>query len=68
MKFIVVTRHNDGDKVLVNPDMICAVFRSCETQKSTIIQFPGEMDNNIEVKESPGAIANLIKEVKECMY
>lgn len=65
MKFIITTRYNDGDKVLVNPDMICAVFKSNETDKSTTIQFPGEMDNCIAVKESPEAIVNLIEGVTE---
>ena len=64
MKFIVLTRNNDGKKLLVNPDMICAVFIDYGGS-STIIQFPGEMDNCICVSESPEAIANLIEGVTE---
>lgn len=61
MRFIILTRY-DGKKVYVNPTQIC--FMGSEGD-STIIQFPGDDANYIQVLESPEAISGLYKLVTE---
>ena len=61
MKWIVITRYFDGEKIYVNVSQICAVYRKYGNKKVTIIDFVGDCENYLEVLESPEAIMNLIK-------
>ncbi len=68
MKFIILTRACNGDRVYVNPNQICCIYRIYEynhDKEATVIQFAGEARNYIEVKESPKAIENIIKAEEE---
>ena len=60
MKWIVVTRISDGEKIYVNANRICAIYRKYNSENATIIDF-GEDFDYLEVLESPESIMNLIK-------
>ena len=63
MKFIITTNAHNGKKIYINPDQICAMYRSHNYPDHTIIQFPGEQENDLELLESPEAIANMSEKV-----
>ena len=65
MKFIILTRKYDGKAVYVNPKQICFMGGNVQDEDSTVIQFCGDDENYIQVKESPEAIAELCKEETE---
>lgn len=61
MKLITVTREIDGTKVYVNPDYVCAVFQHYHFPNTTVIQFPGNVENDMHVIESVDTVANMIE-------
>lgn len=65
MKFIILTRKHDGKKVYINPTQICFMGSMGSEGDGTIIQFPGDDGNYIQVLESPEAISGLCKLVTE---
>ena len=65
MKFIILTRKYDGKAVYVNPKQICFMGSNANNEDGTVIQFCGDDENYIQVKESPEAISKLCKVVAE---
>ena len=65
MQFIILTRKYDGKAMYVNPKHICFMGINARDENSTVIQFLGNYENYIEVKESPESILNLCKVVEE---
>lgn len=61
MKFMVLTRKFDGNKVYVNPKQVCFMGSNAKNDNGTIIQFCGDDENYIQVLESPETIAELCK-------
>lgn len=59
MKLIIVTRWDDGEKMYVNPEQICAIY-PCYKKESTVIQFARARESYLDVKESPESIVNMI--------
>lgn len=57
MKMISVSRTVDGAKVYVNPENICAVYPRFDNKEITVIQFPGNDENYLEVIESADSVA-----------
>ena len=64
MTLIILTRY-DGKKVYVNPTQICFMGSMGSEGDGTIIQFPGDDANYIQVLESPETISRLCKLVTE---
>ena len=62
MKFIILTRPNCGGRIYVNPNNICAFRKNDFNNDRTMILFVGNENCQINVLESPEAIANLIEE------
>lgn len=60
MRLIVVTRHADGKKIYVNPELVCAVYPYYKREDKTVIQLSGAEENYLEVLESAESIANMI--------
>lgn len=60
MRLIIVTRKIDGAKIYVNPEQICAVYPYYK-KDSTVIQFAGAEEKNLEVLENVDSIANMIE-------
>ena len=65
MTLIILTRKHDGKKVYINPTQICFMGSMDSEGDGTIIQFPGDDANYIQVLESPEAISGLCKLVTE---
>ena len=65
MKFIILKRKYDGKAVYVNPKHVCFMGINAQDEDGTVIQFCGDDENYIQVKESPEAIAELCKEETE---
>ena len=65
MQFIILTRKYDGKAVYVNPKHVCFMGINAQDEDSTVIQFCGDDENYIQVKESPEAISKLCKVVAE---
>ena len=65
MKFIILTRPNDGEKVYCNVDNISTFYRNYGDKNKTVVQFVRGEDCYINVLESPESIINLIKRVME---
>lgn len=61
MKMITVTRMVDGEKVYVNPENICAVYPRFDNKEITVIQFPGNDENYLEVIESVDSVARMME-------
>ena len=68
MTLIILTRKHDGKKVYINPTQICFMGSMDSEGDGTIIQFPGDDGNYIQVLESPEAISGLCKLVTEWPY
>ncbi len=62
MRLIIVSRNIDGAKVYVNPENICAVYPRCDNKELTIIQFPGNDENYLEVIESADSVASMMED------
>lgn len=65
MKFIILTRACNDDRIYVNPNQICCIYGYNHDKETTIIQFAGEARNYIEVKESSEVIENIIEAEEE---
>ncbi len=65
MKFIILTRPEDGKRIYVNPNNICTFCENYCATDGTIVSFVGDENCYINVSESPEAIANLIEGVTE---
>ena len=63
MKFIILTRPKDGEKIYCNVDNISTFYRNYGDKNKTVVQFVGGEDCYLNVLESPEAIANLIEGV-----
>lgn len=61
MRLIIVSRKIDGEKVYVNPENICAVYPRFDNKEITIIQFPGNDENYLEVIESVDSVASMME-------
>lgn len=59
-QYITLTRANDGAKVYVNTDNICAIYPQYD-KDFTLIAFIGSEKNVLAVKESVDSIRNLIR-------
>ena len=62
MRLIIVSRKIDGVKVYVNPENICAVYPRWDNKETTIIQFPGNDENYLEVIESADSVASMMED------
>lgn len=58
--YITLIRANDGAKIYVNTDNICAIYPQYD-KDFTLIAFIGSEKNVIAVKESVDSIRNLIR-------
>lgn len=65
MKFIILTRLEDGKRIYVNPNNICTFCKTYYADDGTIVSFVGDENCYIKVSESPEAIAKLIEGVTE---
>ena len=65
MRFITLTRPEDGEKIYCNVDNISHFYRNYSDRDRTIVQLVGGEDCYLNVLESPEAIANLIEVVTE---
>ena len=63
MEMLRLTRNSDGSLVLVNPLQIKAVY-GYFGKDTTVVDYSGNDDGYIEVKESVEAIDNLLKNMK----
>ena len=61
MRLIIVSRKTDVAKVYVNPENICAVYPRFDNKEITIIQFPGNDENYLEVIESADSVASMME-------
>lgn len=64
-KYIVLTRSIDGKRIFANPQNIAFITTHYKNPDITIIQFTGNEDNYIEVRESIDVIMNLLDKVME---
>lgn len=61
MRLISVTRKNDGSKVFVNAEQVCAIYPYYGKEGVTVIQF-AENNNYVLATESPNDIADMMQE------
>ena len=59
-KFIKLTRTADGKAVFVAVSHIAAAYPNFLCDDRTVIQFAGDENNYLEVKESAESVMNLI--------
>lgn len=64
-KYIVLTRHIDGERIFANIQNIAFITTYYEKPNITVIQFTGGDDNYIEVMESIDTVMGLLDEVTE---